>query len=192
MCVLNRCSHRLRPSLNRSISDQTSSSSDVIVPSKKKKLQCVVCPPILAKLSKVYDSLGMHSPNVLQKRKRCYPSPKKSTCQPYRNLVQQNQWVRDNLFDAQGNYVYCKSCILECINIHSERLVHQRKIKYNLSQCPIVSMTKKDVVEQRLEKWVVASEGVDCGFKQYWKSLKDESEVLVKYPLPSWSLWQTI
>lgn len=124
----------------------------------------------------------MHSPNVLLKRKRCYPLPKKSHCQPYRNLVEQNKWVRDNLFDAQGNYVYCHSCILEHINIHSERLVHQRKIKCSLSKFPIVSMTKKEVVKQRLEKWVLASEGIDCSFKQYWKSLNDDSEVLVKYP----------
>ncbi len=118
----------------------------------------------------------------LLKRKRCYPLPKKSHCQPYRNLVEQNKWVRDNLFDAQGNYVYCHSCILEHINIHSERLVHQRKIKCSLSKFPIVSMTKKEVVKQRLEKWVLASEGIDCSFKQYWKSLNDDSEVLVKYP----------
>ncbi len=96
--------------------------------------------------------------------------------------MEQNKWVRDNLFDAQGNYVYCHSCILEHINIHSERLVHQRKIKCSLSKFPIVSMTKKVVVKQRLEKWVLASEGIDCSFKQYWKLLNDDSEVLVKYP----------
>jgi len=49
-------------------------------------------------------------------------------------------------------------------------------------QFPIVNMTIKEVVEQLLEKWVLASEGIDCSFKQYWKSLIDDSEVLVKYP----------
>ncbi len=30
--------------------------------------------------------------------------------------------------------------------------------------------------------FTVWREGIDCSFKQYWKSLNDDSEVLVKYP----------
>ena len=178
-----RNSYRLCPALSHGLSDQSSSGSDVnFRPSKRLKQVCTQCPPILMKMSKNFDRLSKHQPSHLQKRKKCYPQPRKGQAHSYRNVKEQNKWVRENLFDSQGNYLYCKGCILTHFNIHSERLVNQRKIKCDLSQYPVVQLKKRVVTELHLEQWVLAGEAVDCCFGQFWKSLGNEDFVYVKYP----------
>ena len=45
-----------------------------------------------------------------------------------RNLVEQNTWIRSNVFDALGNYKYCCNCIIHTLGIGSQWLAHQRSI----------------------------------------------------------------
>ena len=43
--------------------------------------------------------------------------------------VAQNQWIRENLFDAHGNYLYCVTCIVDNLGVYTERLARHRQIK---------------------------------------------------------------
>ena len=47
----------------------------------------------------------------------------------YRNLVHQNEWLRGNVFDAMGNYLFCQECIMGALNISKQRLTRQRNVK---------------------------------------------------------------
>ena len=40
----------------------------------------------------------------------------------YRNVVLQNEWLRGNMFDAMGNYLFCQECIVGALNISKQRL----------------------------------------------------------------------
>ena len=46
-------------------------------------------------------------------------------------------------------------CILKIFNSHKERLARQRRIKVNQCQQPVVSMTKKQVIDQKLFQFVL-------------------------------------
>ena len=185
MVIHYRSAYTIRSALKKGLSESSESSSDeVLQPPQRKKpcKECLQCAPVLSKLLVAFEQHGKHTVQQRRKRLMVYPYPKKQSSIPYRNLVQQNRWLRDNLFDSQGNYIYCSRCILKHLNVHSERLSHQRKIKRQLAQKPIVEKTKKEVENEHLMEWVMAPEGVDCSFTQYWSSLGDEDIVSVMYP----------
>ena len=90
------------------------------------------CPVILERLTKTYQSVGVHTGKTAQYRKNSYPDPKKG--KPPRNItgkwyfhrmipgcfitktlhttVAQNEWIRDSLLDGHGSYLYCHDCIV--------------------------------------------------------------------------------
>ena len=99
-------------------------------------------------------------------------------------LVAQNQWIRENLFDAHGNYLYCVACIVNNLGVYTERLSRQRQIKVRLCQEPIVVMTKKEVVEKKLVSFVLhpdVDESVTEGVN-WWETLDDGDDVDVIFP----------
>ena len=93
-------------------------------------------------------------------------------------LIAQNQWIRESLFDGHGNYLYCHECIL---GLGSQRLVHQRRIKQELSQHTMVTKSKREVTELKLEKFVTLPSD-DTNFQDWWKELDDDNDVEVRYP----------
>ena len=87
---------------------------------------------------------------------------------PYRDLVWQNEWLRENLFDAVGNYLYCQACVRSSFGISADKLARQRKIKSQCLQHPIVSMTKTEVEEKLVSAFVVMSDTVSTSFSKWW------------------------
>ena len=87
--------------------------------------ECLSCTLILEQLKVNFDRTGRE----LRHSKRVLPEPRKPDKLHYRNLVAQNQWIRNNLRDALGNYRYCQKCINKVLRIGTQRLAHQRAIK---------------------------------------------------------------
>ena len=49
----------------------------------------------------------IHQGSELKRKKRINPYPKRTEKPHYRDLVRQNEWLRQNVFDSLGNYLYC-------------------------------------------------------------------------------------
>ena len=74
---------------------------------------------------------------------------------------------------------------MKVFNIHEGRLARQRRIKVNQCQHPVVSMTKKQVIDQKLFQYVLhptEDSATDITSARWWKFLSDEDEVEVKFP----------
>ena len=69
--------------------------------------------------------------------------------------IAQNQWLRENVLDHFGNYIYCVDCLIAYLRIGPHRLHRQRVIKQQQMTEPVVQMSKRDVVCQRLEQYVL-------------------------------------
>ena len=87
---------------------------------------CKSCTPILEKYAVSFHGLKQQG-SELKKRKHLNPHPKKPNHEHYRNLVKQNLWIRANIFDSMGNYLYCSKCVHKGLGISYQRLAHQRK-----------------------------------------------------------------
>ena len=96
----------------------------------------------------------------------------------------QNQWLRENVFDAYGNYLYCSSCIGTILHVSKDRLARLREIKVRQYQEPLRVMTKAQVVGQKLEEFVLhpGLETTQEEVASWWKTMSDSDEVQVKYP----------
>ena len=53
----------------------------------------------------------VHRGSQLRRRKSINPNPKRRDFTHYRDVVRQNEWLRSNVFDSLGNYLYCIACI---------------------------------------------------------------------------------
>ena len=142
--------------------------------------QCLSCAPVLDKLKGTFNSL-VRRDKELRHSKLVLPQPRKPDKLHYRNLVAQNQWIRNNLFDALGNYRYCQKCITKVLGIGTQRLACQRVIRRREALIPIADMTKAEVATKRLVEFVVMPEGQD-NFKLWWSSLDDTHIVQVRFP----------
>ena len=94
----------------------------------------------------------------------------------------QNQWIRQNVIDPHSNFLFCRNCITAVLGVHSERLHKQRTIKQQLKENQIVVMTKEDVIDKRLENYVLQSDEGQPTFAAWWKSLDGDDEVEVQFP----------
>ena len=166
--------------LSQSFSDDAQLPCEEPLP-KRRRGECSACHYHLQKLGKAFNDIGRHGK---ERSKRCkgYPDPKKSNTRKYRNVRAENAWIRENLFDAHGNYRYCHYCILAYINVHSERLAKQRKIKQKQAQEPVREMKKVDVENERLMDYVLMPEGPCESFHAWWKKLDTAAPVKVRYP----------
>ena len=86
---------------------------------------------------------------------------------------------------ATYNYLFCVHCIRSSLQVHLERLSRQRQIKVRLCQEPIVSMSKQEVIQKRLQTFVVfSSTDAPCdNFQEWWDNLGEDEEVDAKFPL---------
>ena len=85
------------------------------------------------------------------------------------------------MFDCLGNYLYCFNCIKSSLGILKDRLSHQCHIKRQESKEPIVQVTKSDIEEQSLGKFVIMPADFELSFKKWWRTVAPSDTVDVKY-----------
>ena len=86
---------------------------------------CAQCEPVLS-----HHIKGMvHTASELKRRKRLNPNPKRTGAVQYRDLSRQNNWLKANVFDSMGNYLYCSACIWTAFCLSTSRLTHLRLVK---------------------------------------------------------------
>lgn len=86
------------------------------------------CKPVLSRYTDVFK--GMVHQGSEQKRKVAINQhPKKFDTTHYRDLVSQNEWLRQNVFDSLGNYLYCCACIQSALAVSKDLLRYKRSIK---------------------------------------------------------------
>lgn len=115
---------------------------------------CTSCAPVLSKYTDTFRGLKRQG-SELKRRKKINLEPKRVNFDHYRDLIKQNEWLRGNVFDAMGNYLFCCKCIHIALGVSYQRLSRQRKIKRAESKEPLRSMTKAEVVTERLSNYVV-------------------------------------
>ena len=142
---------------------------------------CAQCRPILSRYADPFKTM-VHQGTALKKRKSINPNPKRTGSIPYRDVKQQNEWLQSNVFDTMGNYLYCCACICTSLGISKRRLAHQRKIKQQQSQHPIVEMSKAQVEDESLGKYVIMPDSEESSFKTWWRSLPESTVVSVRLP----------
>ena len=126
------------PTLNRSFDDDQPGTS--AAPSSGEKTICSKCHPVLSRWKDTFKGLVQQG-SELKRRKCRNPDPKCSDLQPYRDLNRQNSWLRNNVFDAMGNYLFCACCICAAFHISPQRISKQRAIKRKHFSSPAKVMT---------------------------------------------------
>ena len=77
---------------------------------------CPKCSPILSWYTDIFKGL-IHQGTELKKRKRANPHPKRIDTIHYRDIIRQNEWMRENLYNPMGNYLFCSSCICASLGV---------------------------------------------------------------------------
>lgn len=129
---------------------------------------CNRCIPVLSRCVEVFKSL-VHQGTQLGKHQHVNPYPKCADAIPYRN--RQNEWLLSNVFNSLGNYLYCQPCIVAAFGVSRQRLAHLWKVKREMSQHPVVGMTKEEVEEQRLGEFVIMPTETVEVFAIWWRGL---------------------
>ncbi len=142
---------------------------------------CSQCHPVLVRYADIFKCM-IHQGSELIRRKNINPYPKRRDVTHYRDMNKQNQWLRENVFDSVGNYLYCSSCIRASLGISSTRLTRQRAVKRLQCQHPIVKMTKLEVEEKVLGAFVLMPADQEVSFKKWWRALPPTTTVNVRYP----------
>lgn len=138
--------HRHTPVLKKSLEEETTSSSGGS-PSLRSSLSTSICPqckPVLSRYSTTFKAM-IHQGSELKKKKAINPQPVRTDIAHYRDIVGQNEWLRQNMFDTLGNYLYCSACIRSALGVSKDRLTRQRSIKRLRSQHPIMEMSKSEI-----------------------------------------------
>ena len=89
---------------------------------------CSSCIPVLNKYTPIFKGLKRQG-SELKRRKVSNPHPKHPEHELYRDLVKQNDWLRANVFDGLGNYLFCSKCIHVALGVSYKRLARQRRVK---------------------------------------------------------------
>lgn len=92
---------------------------------------CSTCTSGLAGIAVGFIQLRQQG-TELKKRKAKLPHPKCPEREHYRDISAQNEWLRGNVFDAMGNYLFCHNCIKKALKVSSQRLTRQRNVKRSL------------------------------------------------------------
>lgn len=142
---------------------------------------CTSCAPVLSKDTDTFRGLKRQG-SELKRRKKINPEPKRVNFDHYGDLIKQNEWLHGNVFDAMGNYLFCCKCVHIALGVSYQRLSRQRKIKQAESKEPLRSMTKAEVVTERLSNYVVMPPECDVSFMAWWKQRKDGDVLYVRYP----------
>ena len=142
---------------------------------------CTQCKPVLLRYMDTFKAL-VHVGSELKRRKNRNPHPKNPDRTHYRDLNRQNEWLRENIFDTAGNYLYCCTCVRMALGISKQRIARQRAVKRQQNAKPIVKMSKSDVEKQDLSTHVVMPPSVEESFNKWWRTLEAASLVDVRYP----------
>ncbi|XP_070548862.1 uncharacterized protein [Ptychodera flava] len=141
---------------------------------------CPRCEPILVQAAVSFHTIK-HQSSTLMKRMKCHPDPKKVDVRQWRNVRDENTWIRANMFDPAGNLLFCQQCILSALEIHWHRLQRQREIKRQEFLNPIVTLRKKDVEKENLHEWVIMPyDDDDKNFDTWWSTVDGNDEVDVR------------
>lgn len=116
-------------------------------------------------------------PSLIKRASREHPN---KSNKKYRNLTKQNEWLLENVFDIHGNYLFCVSCIIETLNVHSSRLHRLRKIKQEQANTITRRVKKKDVRTEQIQN-IVPSLNVKS-ILEWWTNLKNDSFVELRDP----------
>lgn len=141
---------------------------------------CPQCSPVLSRYATTFKEM-VHTGTELKKRKKINPTPVAEFTH-YRDITGQNEWLRANVFDSLGNYLYCFNCIRSSLGISKDRLTHQHSIKRQESKEPIVQMKKSEIEDQRLGKFVIKPAELELCFKKWWRTVDPSDIVDVRYP----------
>ena len=163
--------HSHSRTIRRSLESRGSGTSDI----------CAQCEPVLSRHIAVFKGM-VHTGSELKRRKRLNPNPKRTGAVQYRDLSRQNHWLKANMFDSMGNYLYCSACIRAAFGLSTARLTCLRLVKRRECSEPIATMTKVEVEEQRLGQCVVMPSTLDCSFKSWWRSVDPTDQVEVRTP----------
>ena len=142
---------------------------------------CPLCQQALSEVAKGFHRLR-HQGTELKKRVKRLPHPKHPERSHYKNTIAQNEWIRANVFDSMGNYLFCQECVVKGLRISKQRLSRQRKVKQNSFQHPITKKKKSEVEAEHLMPFVVMPEGVTSTLKSWWETIPSEHEVDVRFP----------
>ena len=98
-------------SVNRSLADEVGTPTGTPISSTTSKSSvCNSCSPVLDRYSLTFKSM-LRQGSELKRRKLSNLNPRKPDFQHYRDLVKQNEWLRNNIFDPLGNYLFCSTCV---------------------------------------------------------------------------------
>ena len=115
-----------------------------------------------------------HRGSELKKRKQKLPNPKHPDRPHYRNLILQNEWLRANVFDSVGNYLFCQECVKKALKISSQRLARQRSVKRSANTTPLFKMKKSEIEAEKLTAFAVVPAMLDVTSKTWWKIIPSE------------------
>ena len=136
---------------------------------------------MLVTLVPAFQAAGMHGPS-LHNRHLSHSTPKKARTRQHRNIKGENEWLLSNVFDSQGNYKFCHSCLLVWLDVHEGRLARLRKVKQQQHMQPLQQMTKGEVDASKLQQYTVMPEDVQVSLGQWWATLRPEDIVTIRYP----------
>lgn len=179
--------HKHTPVLKRSFEEASRNSSFNESPSRQftsvasSSKICLQCKPVLSRYTDVFKGM-VHQGSELKRKIAINPHPTKSNTTHYRDLVSQNEWLRQNMFDSLGNYLYCCECIRSALGISKTRLSRQRNIKRLQSKLPIIEMKKSEVERQNLGVFVLMPQHLDMSFNKWWRSEDASTMVQVRVP----------
>ena len=157
--------HHHMPVLKQSLEEARRGSGGEESPSTFPNV-CQQCKPVLSRYADMFKEM-VHHGSELKRRVANNPHPDFTH---YRDLVSQNDWLRENMFDTLGNYLYCGACIRSALGVSKDRLTRQRNIKRLQSQLPIVEMAKSQVEQQRLGSFVLMPQHLSLSFSKWWRS----------------------
>ena len=169
------------PTLKMAFSDCKAGPSDTPSTEASTEKVCTRCSPVLSRYKVTFEGL-VHQGCTLKRRKSSNPHPKRPNTQPYRDLNAQNAWLRSNIFDPMGNYLFCARCVSQSFHISPQWLARQRALKRAQFQSPTTEMVKSEVEKEKLGDYVVMSLGCDINFAEWWRSLDSSATVIVRYP----------
>lgn len=124
---------------------------------------CSTCTSGLSGIASGFRKLK-HQRTELKKRKTKTLTHKR---EHYRDINAQNEWLRGNVFDSMGNYLFCHSCIKKALKVSSQQLTQQRNIKQKVFQQPVTQMLKNEITDKKLSSFVVMPDGLDMAFRKW-------------------------
>ena len=132
-----------------------------------------MCSTSLSRVAKGFPCIKNQG-TELKRHKNRLLHPKHTECHHYWNTAAENEWIRLNILDTMGNYLFCQECVVKALKISKQKLSRQWKVKQRLFQHPIEMMTKSEVNDENLNFFVVMPEGLTCTFKSWWETLTSD------------------